>query len=59
MLSHQFNDNGSSSMTINTATGKFEIRIYPNGKKPIIKSYWFYRHARRALERLRKKYGLE
>lgn len=59
MLSHQFNANGSSVLRVNTATGKFEIEVWPNGKKRIIKSYWFYRHARRALEKLRRKYGLE
>lgn len=58
MLSWQSNGNGSSTLDFDTKACRFRISVFPNGKKPIIKRYWFYRHARRALERLRRKYGL-
>ena len=59
MLSAQYNHNGSSNLTFNTKTGKFEIKVYLNGGKSIYKSYYLYKHAVRVLKRLRKKYKLD
>lgn len=58
MLSYQTNENGSSSLNFNTKTGKFEVVINPNGKKRIMKAYYFYKHAVRVLFKYRKKYKL-
>ena len=57
MLSWQSNENGSSRLGFNTKTGKFEVSIDIPGKY-IRKSYYFYKHAVRVLERYRKKYKL-
>ena len=58
MLATVFCNNGSGSLTLNTGSGFFEIKLYLKNKT-IYKKYLFYKVAKEKYNKLLQKYNLK
>ena len=58
MLATVYCNNGSGSLTLNTGSGFFEIKLYLKNKT-IYKKYLFYKVAMKKYKKLLQKYNLK
>lgn len=58
MLATVYCNNGSGSLTLNTGSGFFEIKLYLKNKT-IYKKYLFYKVAMKKYNKLLQKYNLK